>query len=185
MDDEKIIEGVKLALQGIGENPTREGLLKTPSRVAKAYHELMAGYAQDPRKILATDFDSDGYDQMVALREVEFWSMCEHHMLPFHGTATVAYIPQKRVVGLSKLARLVDCFARRLQIQERMTQEIANAMMEHLRPRGVGVVVKAKHLCMTARGINKQNSEMVTSAVLGQMMVDSKARDEFLRLAGH
>lgn len=184
IDFEAATKAVRDLLTALGENPDREGLLDTPKRVAKAYQELLAGYDQDPRKVLGTTFEGEGYDQMVALREVPFYSLCEHHMLPFTGTATVVYIPRARVVGLSKLARLVECYGRRLQIQERMTNQIGSALQEVLDPIGYGVAIKAAHLCMCARGVGKNGAEMVTHAVGGLIKEDEKARHEFLRLAG-
>ena len=177
---------VRDLLVALGEDPDREGLRGTPDRVARAFAELLAGREADLSKILQVDFGSNGYDEMVALRGVGFWSLCEHHLLPFYGTAAVVYIPgeAKRVVGLSKLARLVDTYARRLQIQERMTGEIADALRENLSPRGWGVLVRAKHLCMCARGVQKDGAEMVTSVVGGLIKEDTRSRDEFLRLAG-
>lgn len=163
----------------IGEDPTREGLLDTPSRVVKAWDEMTRGYGEDPAVLLATDFAGDGYDEMVVCRNIEFCSTCEHHLLPFVGVAHVAYIPKKRVVGLSKMARLVDCFAKRLQIQEQMTQQISKAMMNHLKPAGVGVIVVAKHQCMSCRGVGKQQAEMVTASLLGAFR-QPEVRAEFL-----
>jgi GTP cyclohydrolase I len=163
----------------VGEDPGREGLLDTPRRVCSAMDELTAGYHQDPEAILATDFDGNGYDQMVLCRRIEFCSTCEHHLLPFLGVAHVAYVPRRRVVGLSKMARLVDCFARRLQIQEKLTQQVAEAMQRHLKPRGVGVMVEAKHLCMSCRGARKAESEMVTTCLIGAFK-RHEVREEFL-----
>lgn len=176
-------KAARAMLVAIGEDPQREGLIKTPDRVAKGMAELLQGYKLNPAKLLATTFDADGYNEMVTLRDVDFYSMCEHHMLPFIGSATLGYIPKFRVVGLSKLARLVDCFARRLQIQERMTQQIGESLERHLEPHGWGVVVRAKHLCMCARGVNKQRGEMLTSAVGGLFKSDARARQEFLSFA--
>lgn len=186
IDHAGVEEAVVCLLRAIGERPERDGLQRTPNRVARAYDELLGGYEQDPKQILGTKFESDGYDQMIALKGVDFYSLCEHHMLPFIGTATVAYIPAEngRVVGLSKLARVVDAFARRLQIQERMTMQIADVLEEVLHPRGVGVVLSAQHLCMCSRGVNKQNTAMVTSKLTGLFKNDDKARTEFLQLAG-
>lgn len=184
-DSDLIQQATQNLLLGIGEDPAREGLSGTPDRVARAWGELTAGYHLDPREVLKTDFESEGYDQMVACRQIEFWSLCEHHLLPFMGTAVVAYIPDKRVIGLSKLARLVDVYARRLQIQERMTNQIAQALVEIVGARGVGVVVTARHLCMAARGVGKQQSDMVTSSLHGIIKEDPKARGEFMSLAGH
>ncbi len=168
-----------MLLKSLGEDPKREGLRDTPKRVVKAWREMTEGYAMDPAVILARDFDADGYDEMVVCRNIEFVSNCEHHMLPFLGHAHVAYVPKKRVVGLSKMARLVDCFARRLQIQEQLTQQIARAMHQHLRPHGVGVVVVAKHMCMACRGVRKQSSDMVTSTLIG-CFKRPEVRAEFL-----
>lgn len=175
---------VRRILDVIGEDPNREGLLETPARVVRSWHELFAGYAQDPATILARDFDREDYDQMIVCRDIEFHSTCEHHFLPFFGTATIAYIPNEKIVGLSKLARLVDAFARRLQIQERMTAQIAAALETHLRPRGCAVVIEAKHYCMICRGVRKQESSMVTSALKGDFFTDAKSRAEFYQLVG-
>ncbi len=166
----------------IGDDPYREGLIDTPNRVVKSWGEIYRGYKMDPGEILKTTFSDEGYDQMVILRDIEMFSTCEHHMLPFIGKAHVAYIPRNRVVGLSKLARLVECFARRLQIQERLTLEIAHAIADHLSPKGVGVIIEAKHVCMLARGVNKQNSVMTTSHLLG-VFREPEVRAEFMRLA--
>ena len=173
-----IEETVVRQLEYVGENPAREGLHETPRRVVKALEELTEGYRQAPAEILSKVF-TETYDELVILRDIEFWSLCEHHMLPFHGRAHIAYIPKGKVVGISKLARLVHCFSRRLQVQERMTQEIAKAIEEHLRPLGVGVVVEATHLCMALRGV-KTPANMTTSCLLGALR--DKARPEFLRL---
>lgn len=170
---------VETLLKYIGENPSRDGLKKTPHRVAKALLELNVGYKQSPSEILSTTFE-DACDEMVIVRDIRFWSLCEHHMLPFHGTATVGYLPKDRIVGLSKIGRLVHCFAKRLQVQERLTQEIANAMMDHLKPHGVGVIVKATHLCMEMRGV-KTPAEMVTSCLLGAFR-EPATRQEFLSM---
>jgi len=169
-------------LRTLGEDPDREGLVDTPKRVRKSWAKLYGGYKENPGDILQTTFNNDGVDQLVALRNIEFFSTCEHHMLPFFGTAHIAYIPNGRVVGISKLARLVECYSRRLQIQERLTQQIADAIMSHLDAQGVAVVMKAKHFCMVARGVEKQHSEMVTSAMLGIFRDDPKARGEAVRL---
>lgn len=177
--------GVRQLLRFVGEDDRREGLLDTPSRVVKAWTEMCAGYGQDPAKILARDFDAKNYDEIIACPWIEFYSMCEHHMLPFSGFAHIAYLPnpkQPRVVGLSKMARLVDCFGRRLQIQEKMTMQIADAMDKHLRPRGVAVVIQAKHLCMACRGVQKQKSVMVTSAMRGAFRKSAATRNEFFKL---
>lgn len=181
-DGEKDIRDTVIRqLEYFGEDPTRDGLVETPRRVIKSFTELLGGYREDPAAILSKTFDV-AFDEMVVLRGIEFWSLCEHHMLPFHGTVTVAYIPVKRVVGISKLARLVHCYSRRLQIQERLTQQIASAINDNLHPLGVGVVMKATHLCMALRGV-KTPADMVTSCLLGLMKTDGAARNEFLSLA--
>lgn len=175
-------DAVTRILQYIGVDPTSEGLRDTPKRVTKAFREMTTGYQDDPEKILSTVFE-EKYDQMVVLSDIEFVSLCEHHLLPFRGTATVGYIPDGKVVGLSKLARLVDCYARRLQVQERMTEQIAQALIEHLNPVGVGVYVTAHHSCMGNRGVRKHEGRMSTQALHGAMMNDGNARAEFMRLA--
>jgi len=180
MDEALISEGVRMILAGVGEDPERDGLRDTPARVARSMAELCGGYEMDPKDILAAQFDGGTYNAMVVLREVDFFSLCEHHTLVFHGVASLAYIPRARVVGLSKLARLVECFARRLQIQERMTSQIGEALQEHLNPIGWGVEVRAQHMCMAARGVGKQRSEMVTTALGGAFLSDSSVRTEFL-----
>ena len=177
---------VEAMIDAIGETPAREGLHDTPARVVKSWDELYRGYKLNPKTILERRFSTEKYDQMVVLRDIELFSTCEHHMLPFFGKAHVAYIPgeHNEVVGLSKLARLVECFSRRLQIQERLTQQIGNALWENLNPKGVGVMIEAQHFCMIARGINKQNSVMVTSSLHGVFKEDNKVRNEFLKLIG-
>ncbi len=172
---------IRFLLAHIGEDPDREGLKDTPRRVIKSYKELFGGYGMDAKKILGTTFESNGYDQMVICKDIEMFSTCEHHMIPFHGKVHIGYVPGERVVGLSKLARLVEVFARRLQIQEKLTQQIADTLVEVLKPKGVIVVIRAKHMCMCARGINKQHSEMVTSAFKGAFE-EGSARAEFLEL---
>jgi GTP cyclohydrolase I len=176
------IDLVKKILCVIGENVEREGLRETPKRVVKSWRELYKGYQQDPKQILGTTFEADTYDQMIICKDIEIFSMCEHHMLPFYGKVHIAYIPNKKVVGLSKLARLAEVFARRLQIQERLTDQICNTLDDVLKPLGVMVVVDAKHMCMCSRGVNKQNSLMTTSSVCGLFKTDSKTRSEFLGL---
>lgn len=166
----------------IGEDPQREGLIDTPKRVLKAWREMTSGYREDPGEILSRTFDEPS-QEMVVLRGISFHSVCEHHLLPFHGTASVGYLPGK-VVGISKLARLVDCFARRLQIQERLTRQIAEAIEGHLEARGVGVMIRARHLCMGCRGVKLPDTELLTSAMLGMLGEDTSARAEFLRLSG-
>lgn len=179
---EQAKEAVKTLLGYVGEDPERDGLLDTPKRVVKALTEMTAGYKEDPAAILGVTFDV-AFDQMVTLKDIPFVSMCEHHMLPFEGTASVAYIPNGRVVGLSKLARVVDTFAKRYQVQERLTQEIADAINDHVNALGVGVIIKSRHTCMQYRGI-KKSGLMVTSVTLGLMRTDLAARTEFLKLAG-
>ena len=176
-------DGVVRLLEYIGENPERDGLRDTPERVLKAMKEMTVGYSADIANILSVSFDVD-FDELVVVRNVPFNSLCEHHMLPFTGTATVGYIPRERIVGLSKLARLVDAYAKRLQVQERMTKQIADAMLEHIEPLGCGVVVRGNHSCMSCRGINK-TGEMVTSSLHGVLRNDGIARAEFLALAGY
>lgn len=179
-------DAVRFLLGHMGEDPGREGLHETPRRVVSALREMTSGYRDDPATILACTFDGDGYDQMIVCRGVDFVSLCEHHLLPFVGICDVGYLPgDGRVVGLSKMARLVECFARRFQVQERMTQQIASAMDDHLRPAGVGVIVRASHACMACRGVRKANAEMVTSAMLGAFRDDPSARAEFLAMTGH
>jgi GTP cyclohydrolase I len=175
-------DAVERLLQFIGEDIRRPGLADTPQRVCKALAEMTTGYKDDPAAILSRTFP-DAADEMVVLSGVQFFSLCEHHLLPFEGTATVGYVPTQRVVGISKLARLVHCYARRLQVQERMTREIADAIMQHLQPLGCGVIIRARHLCMACRGIREKNTEMITSATLGLFRDDAKARAEFLSLA--
>jgi GTP cyclohydrolase I len=170
-------------LELLGEDPAREGLLKTPLRVAKAMSWLTRGYEMTARDAIGDALFEEDADGMVMVRDIELYSLCEHHMLPFYGRAHIAYIPSGRVVGLSKLARIVDVFARRLQVQERMTQQIAQALDEVLAPKGVGVVVEAAHMCMAMRGVEKQNSKTITSALIGTFRTDAKTREEFLRLA--
>lgn len=181
VDLPRIERAVREILIAIGENPDREGLRKTPNRVARAYRELMTGLRTDPRVYLQTVF-TETYDQVVLLRNIPFHSMCEHHLLPFTGQAHVAYLPDGRVLGLSKIARLVDAFALRPQLQERLTDQIADALMEGLQPRGAVCVVEATHNCMTIRGIRKKGSTMVTSAIRGVFKTDPASRAEVLAL---
>lgn len=182
VSEEAAADALRTLLAFIGEDPDREGLLDTPDRVLRAYGEQFAGYKQNPAEILSTTFaEVEGYREMVLLRDIPFHSTCEHHLQPFDGVAHVAYLPGDRVVGLSKLARLVDCFARRAQIQERLTRQVASALMEHLQPRGAAVVVEAAHGCMRCRGVRKEGARMVTAAYEGDLATPD-ARQEFLRL---
>ena len=174
---------VREQLAIIGEDPSREGILKTPERVARAMGFLTQGYAMTLEDAVGDALFEEDHENMVMVRDIELYSMCEHHMLPFFGKAHVAYIPHKRIVGLSKLPRIVDMFARRLQVQERLTEQVAKAIEEVLAPRGVGVVIEAFHMCMMMRGVEKQNSRTITSALRGVFRDDAKTRDEFLRLA--
>ena len=165
-------------LEAIGEDPSRDGLKDTPKRIVKSWKDLYKGYNQDPAEALGTVFENDGnYDEMVVLKDIEFYSTCEHHAQPFFGSVTIAYLPKKKIVGISKLARLVEVYARRLQVQERLNQQIADSIMEILTPLGCGVVIKAKHFCMISRGVQKQNSVMFTSALKGKFLEDSTVRD--------
>jgi GTP cyclohydrolase IA len=177
-----IADLVRNLLIQLGEDPNREGLRRTPERYEKALRFLTSGYRQDPEKLLNGAMFSVCYDQMVVVRDIELYSLCEHHLLPFFGKCHVAYIPNKKVVGLSKIARLVNMFARRLQIQERLTNQIANAIQDKLSPQGVGVIVEARHLCMVMRGVEKQHSTATTSAMLGVFRENKQTRDEFLSL---
>ena len=181
-NSESIAELVRRMLQLIGEDPSRDGLRHTPERFEKALRFLTSGYQQDPEKLLNGAMFSVCYDQMVLVKDIEIYSLCEHHMLPFFGKCHVAYIPDKKVVGLSKIPRLVNMFARRLQIQERLTNQIASAIQQKIAPLGVGVVVEARHLCMVMRGVEKQNSQTVTSAMLGAFRENVQTREEFLSL---
>jgi GTP cyclohydrolase IA len=179
-------DAVRVLLRWAGDDPAREGLLDTPSRVVRSYEEFFAGYAQDPREILARTFSEvDGYDEMVVLKDIRFESYCEHHMVPIIGRAHVAYLPDHRVVGISKLARLVDAFAKRLQIQEKMTVQIADTLNEILQPKGVGVILEAAHQCITTRGVHKPGVQMVTSRMLGSFRDDPSTRREFLAIVGN
>jgi GTP cyclohydrolase I len=166
----------------LGEDPNREGLRNTPERVEKALRFLTSGYQQDPAKVLSGAMFSVCYDQMVVVKDIELFSLCEHHLLPFFGKCHVAYLPNKKVVGLSKIPRVVNLFARRLQIQERLTNQIANAIQENIAPLGVGVVIEARHMCMAMRGVEKQHSQAVTSAMLGAFRENQQTREEFLAL---
>ncbi len=173
---------VEEMLKQIGEDPSREGLKRTPHRVAKAMHFLTSGYQKDIQNVLNGAIFREKYSEMVIVKDIDFFSMCEHHMLPFYGKAHVAYIPNGKILGLSKLPRIVEVFARRLQVQERLTQEIAETLFNALNPDGVGVVVEARHMCMMMRGVEKQNSLATTSAMMGVFRDDVKTRQEFLTL---
>ncbi len=181
-DEKKIASLVRELIVALGEDPSREGLVKTPERVAKSLAYLTRGYRQNLKSVVNGARFASGTNHMVILKDIELYSLCEHHMLPFYGKCAIGYISRGKVLGVSKLARIVDMFARRLQIQERLTEEIANAVMEESGAEGVGVVVRARHLCMMMRGVEKQNSEMTTSAVLGSFLEDEKVRQEFLSL---
>lgn len=181
IDIERIEKAIKSILEAIGENPDREGLKLTPKRVANMYAELLAGDREDPTEYVKSVF-KEKCDEVVLLRDIPFYSMCEHHMMPFIGKAHVAYLPADFVVGVSKLARIVDCFAKRLQVQERLTAQIADFLNEHLKPQGVAVVLEASHSCMTIRGIKKPGSVMVTSAIRGIFKKDPRSRAEVLSL---
>ena len=177
------LEGlVEEVLREIGEDPRREGLLRTPGRVARALEFLTQGYQLDPQKILNDAVFEESYNEMLIVKDIDFYSLCEHHMLPFFGRAHVAYVPNGRIVGLSKIARLVEMYSRRLQVQERLTNEIAHVIEKVLQPRGVAVIVEAQHLCMMMRGVQKQNSYAISSAMLGEFESDPKTRGEFVQL---
>ena len=176
---------VATLIRWAGDDPAREGLGDTPARVVRSYEEFFAGYHQDPEEILRTTFEeTDGYDEMVVLKDITFESHCEHHMVPIIGKAFVAYLPDRRVVGISKLARVVEAYAKRLQIQEKMTAQIANAINDVLKPKGVAVVVEAEHQCMTTRGVEKPGVSMVTSTMLGAFRDEPSTRKEFLAFIG-
>ena len=174
---------IQRELQLLGEDPAREGLVRTPARVARAMKFLTQGYSSSAAEVVGNGVFEEEHDNMIMVRDIELYSMCEHHMLPFFGKAHVAYIPNGKIVGLSKIPRIVDVFARRLQVQERLTEEIAEGLCSVLHPSGVGVVIEAYHLCMMMRGVQKQNSKTITSALRGVFREDPKTRDEFLRLA--
>jgi len=176
-------QAIHTLLLWAGDDPGREGLRDTPARVARAYEDWFSGYKQDPVRYLKRTFEEvDGYDEMIVLRDIEFESHCEHHMAPIIGKAHVGYLPRNKVVGISKLARVVEAFARRFQVQEKMTAQIANCIEDVLRPKGVGVVIEAVHQCMTTRGVHKSNVSMVTSQMLGSFRKDARTRAEFLRM---
>jgi GTP cyclohydrolase I len=179
---QKVTECVETILKEIGEDPERQGLQKTPSRVALAYEFLTSGYHMSPDDVINNAIFDEKYDEMVIVKDIDFYSLCEHHMLPFYGKIHIAYIPDGKIVGLSKIPRIVDIFARRLQVQERMTQEVADTLDKYLIPRGVAVVAEGYHMCMMMRGVEKQNSYSTTSAMHGIFKEDSRTRAEFLNL---
>jgi GTP cyclohydrolase I len=181
---QKIASAVEVILGQIGEDPTRQGLLKTPERVAKAYDFLTQGYQQSAEDVLRGAIFDESYSEMVLVKDIEVYSLCEHHMLPFFGKAHIAYIPNGKIVGLSKIPRVVDVFARRLQVQERLTIEIRDCIQETLQPLGVAVVIECHHLCMQMRGVQKQNSHTTTSAFSGEFLNNDKTRKEFIQLIG-
>ncbi len=173
---------IEKLLVKLGEDPKREGLARTPERVEKSLKFLTQGYEQDPVKTISSAIFEEKYDDMIIVRDIEIFSMCEHHMLPFFGRCHVAYIPNGKIVGLSKIPRMVDIFAKRLQVQERLTHQIAHTLYDTIKPRGVGVVIEAKHMCMVMRGVEKQNSYATTSSMLGVLRKSLSTREEFLRL---
>ena len=185
MDNEKVRNLISELLKNIGEDPKREGLLDTPQRVADAYEFLTSGYHKKIEEVMNDALFNEKYDEMVLVKNIDFYSLCEHHMLPFYGKVHVAYIPNGKIIGLSKIPRIVDVFARRLQVQERMTQQIADTLEHYLQPRGVAVVSEAFHMCMMMRGVEKQNSSATASAVHGDFKDDPRTRSEFLNLISH
>jgi GTP cyclohydrolase I len=185
LNEESIASMMKKILSKIGEDPSREGLVRTPDRAEKALRFLTSGYQTDVQSIINGALFNQKVDEMVVVKDIEFYSMCEHHLLPFFGTMHVAYLPKDKVIGLSKIPRIVDMFARRLQLQERLTQEVASTLQEVLEPRGVGVICEARHFCMMMRGVEKQHSGTVTSAMLGAFRDGKETRNEFLSLVSH
>ena len=175
-------ELISAVLKEIGEDPGRPGLVRTPERVAQAYRFFTQGYAQDPLEVLNEAVFEESYDEMLIVRDIDFYSLCEHHMLPFFGRAHVSYVPDGRIIGLSKLARVIEIYSRRLQLQERLTNQVADAIARVLRPKGVAVVLEAQHLCMMMRGVQKRSSYAITSAMLGEFESDPKTRSEFMQL---
>jgi GTP cyclohydrolase I len=184
MRDKSLAGPVRELLRALDPDPEREGLARTPERVARALAFLTRGYGEDPREVINGALFTEQYSEMIVLKDIDFYSLCEHHILPFFGKAHVAYLPNGRIVGISKLARLVEVYARRLQVQERMTNQIASTVAQQLEPLGVGVVLEAEHLCMRMRGVEKQNSVVVTSAMLGAFREHQTTRDEFMTLIG-
>jgi GTP cyclohydrolase I len=182
IDKKKIVDAVSKILIAVGEDPEREGLERTPHRVANAYEEILSGYTTDPIKLVNGALFTVDYDEMVVVKDIEFFSLCEHHLLPFFGRAHVAYLPRNKVIGLSKIPRIVDMYAHRLQVQERMTQQIAHFIQETINPLGVGVVIEGQHLCMMMRGIKKEQASMTTSAMLGGFRTHLETRMEFLNM---
>ena len=183
---EEAKEAVKTLIKWAGDDPTREGLLETPNRVARSYQDFFSGYDEDPREILSKKFrEVEGYDEMIVLKDIRLESHCEHHMVPFIGKAHVGYLPKNKIVGLSKLARVVELFSKRLQIQEKLTAQIANTIDEILKPKGVGVIIEASHLCIATRGVRKETSRMVTSRMLGLFRDNSDTRREFMDIIGY
>jgi len=185
VDNAKVKTLISDLLKNIGEDPKREGLLETPRRVADAYEFLTSGYDKNIEEVMNEALFNEKYDEMVLVKNIDFYSLCEHHMLPFYGKVHVAYIPDGKIIGLSKIPRMVEVFARRLQVQERMTQQIADTLQKYLQPRGVAVVSEAYHMCMMMRGVQKQNSSATASAVYGDFKDDPRTRAEFLNLIGH
>ena len=186
ISENQALEAVKTLIRWTGDNPEREGLKETPKRVIRSYKDFFSGYNSDPREILSKKFkEVDGYDEIIILKNIRLESHCEHHMVPFIGTAHVGYLPKNKVVGLSKLARVVELFSKRLQIQEKLTAQIANAIDEILQPKGVGVIIEASHLCIATRGIHKPDSRMITSRMLGLFRDNSDTRREFLNIIGY
>jgi GTP cyclohydrolase IA len=178
----EIEDAISRILKTVGEDPRREGLRRTPRRVAQAWEFLTSGYRKDIRQVLNDAIFTEKYDEMVIVKDIDFFSMCEHHLLPFYGKAHVAYIPNGKILGLSKIPRIVEIFSRRLQVQERLTRQIADTLFDELEPDGVAVVIEARHLCMMMRGVEKQNSVATTSAMLGSFREDERTRNEFLKL---
>jgi GTP cyclohydrolase I len=185
LDEESIASMMKKILSKIGEDPSREGLVRTPDRAEKALRFLTSGYQTDVQSIVNGALFNQKVDEMVVVKDIEFYSMCEHHLLPFFGTMHVAYLPKDKVIGLSKIPRIVDMFARRLQLQERLTQDVAQTIQDVVEPRGVGVICEARHFCMMMRGVEKQHSGTITSAMLGAFREGKETRDEFLSLVSH